>query len=201
MNKGGRIILTLRNKYQDLEKKLEDIILGCQQHDARAQKELFSLMGAKMFGICLRYAGNRNDASDILQDGFLRVFEKIHQFKFEGSFEGWMRRIFVNLSLERFRGQFKVVNIQDGGRENSHSTNDDIVSNLAAEELIAMIQELSPKYRAVFNLYAIEGYSHKEISEMLDITEGTSKSNLSRARSILQEKVSKHYQAGAIIRS
>lgn len=201
MNKGGRIILTLRNKYQDLENKLEDIILGCQQQDSRAQKELFSLMAGKMFGICLRYAGNRNDASDILQDGFLKVFEKIHQFKFEGSFEGWMRRIFVNLSLERFRGQFKIVNIQDGVHDNTQFSNDDIVSSLAAEELIAMIQELSPKYRAVFNLYAIEGYSHKEISEMLDITEGTSKSNLSRARSILQDKVSKHYQAGAIIRS
>lgn len=191
----------MRNKYQDLENKLEDIILGCQQQDSWAQKELFSLMGGKMFGICLRYAGNRNDANDILQDGFLKVFEKIHQFKFEGSFEGWMRRIFVNLSLERFRGQFKVVNIQDAVRENTQFSNDDIVSSLAAEELIAMIQELSPKYRAVFNLYAIEGYSHKEISEMLDITEGTSKSNLSRARSILQDKVSKHYQAGAIIRS
>ena len=117
MEKNGRIILTLRNKFQDLEKKLENIITGCQQKDTRSQKELFDLLGSKMFGVCLRYGGNVDDANDILQDGFLKVFEKIHQFKFEGSFEGWLRRIFVNTALERYRGQYKIINIQDGWRE------------------------------------------------------------------------------------
>ena len=189
----GRIILTLRNKFQDLEKKLENIITGCQQKDTRSQKELFDLLGSKMFGVCLRYGGNVDDANDILQDGFLKVFEKIHQFKFEGSFEGWLRRIFVNTALERYRGQYKIINIQDGWREIKETGYEDIVSSITVDELINLVQELSPKYRAVFNLYAIEGYSHKEISKMLEISEGTSKSNLSRARTILQLKVAQHY--------
>jgi RNA polymerase sigma-70 factor (ECF subfamily) len=190
----------LKNKFQDLNKHLEDIIIGCQQHNSRSQKELFDLLGNKMYGICLRYAGNVNDANDILQDGFLKVFEKIHQFKFQGSFEGWVRRIFVNTALERYRGQYKVINIQDAWREQADSGFEDIVSSITVEELVSLVQDLSPKYRAVFNLYAIEGYSHKEIAEKLDISEGTSKSNLSRARTILQEKVAQHYSADVKMR-
>ncbi len=196
----GRIILTLKHKFQDLEIKLEHIIKGCQQNKSIAQKELFDLMSEKMYGICLRYGGNVNDANDILQDGFLKIFEKIHQFKFEGSFEGWMRRIFVNTALERYRSQSKIINIQDGYKEINDAGYESIESSITADELISLIQDLSPKYRAVFNLYAIEGYSHKEISEILDISEGTSKSNLSRARTILQEKVSQHYSVEAKMR-
>lgn len=195
----GRIILTLKNKYQDLENNLENIIIGCQQNDTRSQKALFDTLGNKMYGICYRYAGNVDDANDILQDGFLKTFEKIHQFKFEGSFEGWMRRIFVNTALERFRNQYKVINIQDGWREIDNGY-EDIVSSITVDELIKIVQGLSPKYRTVFNLYAIEGYSHKEIAEMLKISEGTSKSNLSRARIILQEKVAQHYSTDVKMR-
>lgn len=195
----GRIILTLKNKYQDLENNLENIIIGCQQNDTRSQKALFDTLGSKMYGICYRYAGNVDDANDILQDGFLKTFEKIHQFKFEGSFEGWMRRIFVNTALERFRNQYKVINIQDGWREIDNGY-EDIVSSITVDELVKLVQGLSPKYRTVFNLFAIEGYSHKEIAEMLKISEGTSKSNLSRARTILQEKVAQHYSADVKMR-
>jgi RNA polymerase sigma factor (sigma-70 family) len=193
LTKKGRIILTLRNRFQDLEKKLENIITGCQQKDTRSQKELYDLLGGKMYGVCLRYAGNTDDANDILQDGFLKVFEKIHQFKFEGSFEGWLRRIFVNTALERYRGQYKIINIQDSWRELKEGSYENIVSSITVDELVGLIQELSPKYRAVFNLYAIEGYSHKEIADLLGVSEGTSKSNLSRARLILQEKVAQYY--------
>lgn len=193
MDKKGKIILTLKNKFQALSEKLDYIIKGCQQKDARAQKELFDLFGSKMYAVCLRYAGNRTDAQDILQEGFLKIYEKIYQFEFKGSFEGWLRRIFVNLSLERYRGQYQVINIQDSWREGSNDDYENITGILTIEELLKIIQELSPKYRTVFNLYAIEGYSHKEISEMLDISEGTSKSNLSRARTILQEKVKQLY--------
>lgn len=196
----GRIILTLKNKYQDLEKNLEDIIIGCQQHDTRSQKALFDVLGSKMYGICLRYANNTDDANDILQDGFLKTFEKIHQFKFQGAFEGWMRRIFVNTALERFRNQYKVINIQDCLLDYNDNSYNDIISDITVDELIKLVQQLSPKYRTVFNLYAMEGYSHKEIAEMLDISEGTSKSNLSRARMILQEKVSQHYSADVKMR-
>ncbi len=193
LEKKGKIILTLKNKFQALSEKLDYIIQGCQQKDAKAQKELFDLFGGKMYGVCLRYAGNRDDAQDVLQEGFLKIYEKIYQFEFKGSFEGWMRRIFVNIALERYRGQYQVINIQDSWREGSNDDYENITGVLTAEELLKIIQGLSPKYRAVFNLYAIEGYSHKEISEMLDITEGTSKSNLSRARIILQEKVKQLY--------
>jgi RNA polymerase sigma-70 factor (ECF subfamily) len=195
LNEKGRIILTLKNNIQALNEQLDNIIRGCQQSDSRAQKELFDLFGKKMFGVCLRYGGNRSEAQDILQEGFLKIYEKIHQFEFKGSFEGWMRRIFVNTALERFRSQYKIINIQDGWREINDDGYEHITSNITADELLAIIQELSPKYRVVFNMYAIEGYSHKEISDMLGITEGTSKSNLSRARVILQDKVKQMYSS------
>jgi RNA polymerase sigma factor (sigma-70 family) len=193
LNKTGTITLTLKNNYQALNQQLDDIIKGCQQSNSRAQKELFDLFGKKMFGVCLRYGGNRNEAQDILQDGFLKIFEKIHQFEYKGSFEGWMRRIFVNTALERYRNQYKIINIQDGWHDNEVGSYEHISDAIARDELMSIIQDLSPKYRVVFNMYAIEGYSHKEISDLLGITEGTSKSNLSRARIILQEKVKQMY--------
>jgi RNA polymerase sigma-70 factor (ECF subfamily) len=189
----GKIVLTLKNKILSLGDKLDNIIVACQKKDKHAQKELFDLFGNKMFGVCLRYAGNRSDAQDILQEGFLKIFEKIYQFEFKGSFEGWMRRIFVNLALEKYRGQYQVINIQDNWREGGENDHESITSSITSDELLKIIEGLSPKYRTVFNLYAIEGYSHKEISEMLNISEGTSKSNLSRARIILQEKVKQLY--------
>jgi RNA polymerase sigma-70 factor (ECF subfamily) len=199
LKKKGRIILTLRNNIQALNDKLENIITGCQRNDTLAQKDLFDLMGSKMYGICLRYAGNESDAQDILQDGFVKIFEKIHQFEFKGSFEGWMRKIFVNTALEKYRGQYKIINIQDGWKEGVNESYEHITSNITVDELVGLIGELSPKYRTVFNMYAIEGYSHKEIAEMLGISEGTSKSNLSRARTILQEKVKQLYSTSVRI--
>jgi len=141
----------------------------------------------------MRYAGNYDDAQDILQDGFLKVFEKIDQFGFKGAFEGWIRKIMVNTALERFRTNYQVININDNLKEVDREISGDFTSDIDARELIRFVQELSPRYRIVFNLYAIEGYSHKEIAEMLGITEGTSKSNLSRARDILQERVNRFY--------
>lgn len=193
MDKKGRIILTLKNNIQALNSQLEHIIKGCQQSDRRAQKELFDLLGKKMYGVCLRYSNGQAEAQDVLQEGFLKIYEKIHQFEFKGSFEGWMRKIFVNTALEKYRGQYKIINIQDGWREIKEDSYEDITSNITANELLSIVQELSPKYRVVFNMYAIEGYSHKEISDLLGISEGTSKSNLSRARIILQDKVKQLY--------
>jgi RNA polymerase sigma-70 factor (ECF subfamily) len=146
-----------------------------------------------MYGICLRYAGSVEDAQDVLHEGFLKIFEKIGQFQARGAFEGWVRRIMVNTALEKYRNRYKIINIQDNLKEADQESYEELADNLTAKELMQFIQDLSPKYRIVFNLFAIEGYSHKEISEMLDITEGTSKSNLSRARVILQEKVKKYY--------
>ncbi len=174
---------------------LNYIIKGCQAGDPKAQRYLYVLFKDKMFGVCLRYADNYNDAEDIMQDGFVKIFEKVGQFRFEGAFEGWIRRIMVNTALEKYRQQCRVININDTIKENNNITThyNEINSEISAQELMKLVQGLSPKYRLVFNLYAIEGYSHKEISEILNISEGTSKSNLSRARSILQDKVSKYF--------
>jgi len=152
-----------------------------------------------MFSLCLRYADNEDEAKDNLQEGFIRVFRKIKQYRFEGSFEGWMRKIMVNISLQKYRDRLKMNPVYEleGVREQASETASDLVTE---KDLLQMISELPPRYRLVFNMYAIEGYSHKEISEMLGITEGTSKSNLSRARDILQNKLKKYseinYRAG-----
>jgi RNA polymerase sigma-70 factor (ECF subfamily) len=172
---------------------IENIIKGCCRKDPRAQRKLYEHFSGQMFGVCLRYSGSSEDAQDILHEGFLKIFEKIKQYKFKGSFEGWVRKIMVNTALEKFRNQYKVISIEDNVFEYDTRGSEDMTDNMTAKELLAFIQDLSPQYRTVFNLYAIEGYSHKEISELLNISEGTSKSNLSRARIILQEKVKKYY--------
>jgi RNA polymerase sigma factor (sigma-70 family) len=153
------------------------------------------MFSSRMFGVCLRYAGSKEDAQDILHEGFLKIFEKIEQYAARGSFEGWIRKIMVNTALEKYRSHCKLVRMDDDVRERRDEANyEDTSENITVNELLKMIKELSPQYRIVFNLYAIEGYSHKEIGEMLDISEGTSKSNLSRARSILQDKVNYYYK-------
>jgi RNA polymerase sigma-70 factor (ECF subfamily) len=147
----------------------------------------------KMFGTCLRYAGNYEDAQDILQEGFIKVFEKINQFAYKGAFEGWIRRIMVNTALEKYRVHYRHMITEENAAMPATEEAEDITAEMEARELVNIIQELTPRYRVVFNMYALDGYSHKEISEMLNISEGTSKSNLSRARTILQEKVNKYY--------
>lgn len=174
--------------------RLENIIEGCRRKNREAQRLLYEMFSAPMFGVCLRYAGSREDAQDVLHEGFLKIYEKITQFEFRGSFEGWIRRIMVNTALERYRGEHKSVNLQEELTEYDISMSTEMNDNVTVKELLSMIRELTPQYRLVFNLYAIEGYSHKEISNMLNISEGTSKSNLSRARSILQEKVKEYYK-------
>jgi RNA polymerase sigma-70 factor (ECF subfamily) len=168
-------------------------VLACQENKPAAQQELYDMFKSKMFGICLRYAGSYDDAQDILQEGFLKVFEKIRQFGFKGAFEGWIRKIMVNTALEKYRLHYRQVPLNENITEIEYEQESDIHAEIDMHELVKIIQDLSPRYRIVFNLYALEGYSHKEISDMLQITEGTSKSNLSRARTILQEKVNKYY--------
>lgn len=171
-----------------------DIIKACIQGNRKAQKKLYQKYSDKMYGVCLRYANDEDEAKDILQDGFIKVFLKLKQFNHKGSFEGWIRRIIVNTALERFRDKnyLFAVNMENH-YEAEDREYDHILSDIAANDILKLIQELSPQYRTVFNLYAIEGYSHKEICDMLNIKEGTSKSNLSRAREILKEKVKNYY--------
>jgi RNA polymerase sigma factor (sigma-70 family) len=172
---------------------LDDIIKGCQKEKRKSQEALFKMFADKMFGVCRYYSKDYTEAEDILHDGFMRVFSKIKQFKGTGSFEGWLRKIFVTTALERFRKTNYMFSVEDISAYDSNFNTDDLLGNINAKEIIQLISELSPKYRMVFNLYAIEGYSHSEISEMLNISEGTSKSNLSRARMVLQQKVKERF--------
>ena len=168
------------------------IIKGCLAGNRRDQELLYRRHAAKLYAVCLQYSGNDEEARDILQDGYIKIFENLIHYKYEGSFEGWMRRIIVNTALEKFRSKHNLYRIDDIDlipEPDADPDNEDY-SGLEATDLLDIIRELPPKYRMVFNLFAIEGYSHKEISEMVNISEGTSKSNLSRARIILQRKVS-----------
>ena len=151
-----------------------------------------------MYGVCLMYSRDTEEAKDILQEGFIKIFQKLNQFSGKGSLEGWMRRIFINSALEKFRVKKAILLVDEDMEVLAGEVDDKIIDLLSAKDLLQMIQDLSPQYRLVFNLYAIEGYSHKEISKRLNISEGTSKSNLSRARSILQEKVItlRRYESG-----
>jgi RNA polymerase sigma-70 factor (ECF subfamily) len=146
-----------------------------------------------MLGVCQRYARNSADAEDIVQEAFIKVFAKLHQFKSEGSFEGWIRRVFVNSSIEHFRKKsLQLSRVSEKEESTIGDTDVSALDNLAEKDIIALIQDLSPGYRTVFNLYVVEGFSHKEIADQLGISEGTSKSQLARARSILQKKVSQY---------
>jgi len=170
----------------------DELIDGCVRDEPACQKQVFDRFAGVMLGVCNRYARNAADAEDILQDGFIKVFGKMHQFKKEGSFEGWMRRIMVHSSIEYYRKHHKMMQLVDLDEAANHSAvNPLATANLEAKELMLLIQQLSPGYRIVFNLYAIEGYSHKEIAGITGITEGASKSQLSRARGILKEKIIK----------
>lgn len=172
----------------------EKIIKACIKGNRKAQKELYTTYADKMYILCLRYAKDEDEAKDILQDGFIKVFLKLKQFNNKGSFEGWIRRIIVNTALEKFRDKnyLFAVNMENN-YEAGEKEYDHILSEITANDLLKLVQELTPQYRMVFNLYAIEGYSHKEICKMLNIKEGTSKSNLSRAREILKEKVKEYF--------
>jgi len=174
-------------------KDLKKIIDKCVSGDLRAQTELYRLFAPKMFGVCLRYAKDSTEAEDNLQEGFIKVFTNIKSFKHEGSFEGWIRRIMVNVSLEKYRKQHLMYPVEDVGIYEKYNYSDHILDKITADELINLIQQLTPRYRMVFNLYVIEGMNHKEISEEMNISTGTSKSNLARAREILKSKVKELY--------
>ncbi|MAC96252.1 MAG: RNA polymerase subunit sigma-24 [Flavobacteriales bacterium] len=170
------------------EKKL---IQACIKEDKSAQKALYDLFSAKMYFVCLRYARHEAEAQDILQDAFIKVFDKLDSFRFNGSFEGWVRRIMVNTALNYCRkSTYKYENI---GIEDYQDkvVNSKAISRLSEQELLGIIQQLPDGYRMVFNLYIIEGYSHKEIAEMLSISENTSRSQLAKARKWVQNVLEK----------
>ncbi len=142
-----------------------------------------------MFAVCLRYSGNRSEAEDNLHDGFIRVFDKIGGFAYKGAFEGWMRRIVINVCLAKFRDQQTLLFVEEKMAYTDEWIEEAEVSQLSEKRLLQFICELPPRYRMVFNLYVIDGLSHKEIAQKMGISEGTSKSNLARARDIMRKKV------------
>lgn len=173
---------------------LKKIVKECASGDVRAQEMLYRKFAPKMLGVCLRYSKDSTEAEDNLQEGFIKVFTNIKKFRHEGSLEGWIRRIMVNVSIEKFRKQNIMHPVEDVSIYEKPSFSDDILDKISANELLKIIQELPPRYQMVFNLFVMEGMSHQEISEEMKITTGTSKSNLARARDILKSKVRNLYK-------
>jgi RNA polymerase sigma factor (sigma-70 family) len=167
----------------------EQIIEGCIKGNRFMQEGLYRKYSPVMFAICLRYAVDRPQAEDIMQEGFVKVFLNLPKFRNEGSFEGWMKRIFVNTAIEWLRKHSKMNQMLDVEVTEIKRVQQDDFGSLSAKDLMNLIQSLAPGYRTVFNLYAIEGYSHKEIGELLGISEGTSKSQFARARYILEKLI------------
>ncbi|TSE04881.1 MULTISPECIES: RNA polymerase sigma factor [Aquimarina] len=166
---------------------LDQLIKGCKKGNAVAQEQLYRLYSSKLFSICLKYSNDYSSAEDTLQDAFITIFDKITQYKNKGSFEGWIKRVTINTALQKYRKQkvFDIIN-EEQIEEVEVQIDDDEVS---LDYLLKIIQQLPDRYRLVFNLYVLDGYSHKEVAEMLEISIGTSKSNLARARNILKEKL------------
>jgi len=172
---------------------LDQLIQKCKKNDTKAQIQIYKLFSGKLFALCLKYSRNHVEAEDNLQDAFVTIFEKISQYKHIGSFEGWLKKIVVNTALQRYRkkGVISLVN-EDNIEGDTIETEDD--DGIDIDFLLLCIQELPDRYRLVFNLYVLDGYSHKEIAKKLDISTGTTKSNLARARMILKNKI-ENYKA------
>jgi RNA polymerase sigma factor (sigma-70 family) len=184
------------------KKELAELIEGCKKGDRTSQKEVFERFQPQLMGSCLRYTKDQDRAKDILQEAFIKIFSNIGKFEDTGSFEGWMRRVVVNTAIDHLRKKkndhvfMGEENSPEEHRDEQLDEEEDVkeeeeFKQAKAQEIIEALQELSPGYRAVFNLYVVENYSHKEIAEMLDINIGTSKSNLAKAKRNLKEILAK----------
>lgn len=170
---------------------IDDLLEGCKVGNRKMQEALYAQTSSKMLAVCMRYAKDRMEAEDVLQVGYIKVFQKVQDYRGDGAFEGWIRKIMVNTAIESYRKNLRTMNVvpvEDAYEQ--PSTGFDF-SRLGMQDLMRLIQNLADGYRMVFNMYAIEGYSHKEIADTLGISEGASKSQLSRARAILKEQVIK----------
>lgn len=170
---------------------VEDIVEKCKKRDRKAEEQLYKLFSARMFALCLRYSPSRTEAEDNFQDGFIRVFESIGQYTGKGSFEGWMKRIFINTALEKYRKN-QSVQLTEDIPDVVQTETDDEEAYIPENVLIGFIEELPERYKLVFRLYVGEELQHKDIAAMLGISEGTSKSNLARAREILKKRIKEY---------
>jgi RNA polymerase sigma-70 factor (ECF subfamily) len=171
-----------------------DLISGCIDGNRRMQEELYRRFSPRMYAVCLRYASSSEEAEDILQEGFIKIFKKLTSYRGDGSFEGWIRRIFVNTAIEHFRRRRYLQPVTEKEENTIEGKHLSVLDDLAEKDILELIRQLSPGYRTVFNMYVVEGYTHKEIGDILGISEGTSKSQLSRAKVILQDMVKKHIE-------
>lgn len=194
------MIKSLRKLIGCTHKMMEkQLIEGCKRGDRKAQKELYEMYSRKMMGVCLRYIGDRETARDLLQDGFIKVFTSIDSYSGNGSFEGWIRKIFVNCALEYLRKSDVLRESVGFDLSIDQIGFDDlIISEISASELLKLVQDLPNSLRAVFNLFAIEGYSHKEVAKMMDISESTSRSQYVRAKQLLQSRINELYGLGRV---
>ncbi|MBE6223712.1 MAG: sigma-70 family RNA polymerase sigma factor [Bacteroidales bacterium] len=170
-----------------------DLIAGCMKNDTLAQKRVYEWLSPRMFALCYRYVGEREAAMDVLQDGFITLFEKIGSYKGEGSFEGWARRIFITAALMHLRKKDALKHteqIDDYSGEMMYDSH--VMESMDAQVLLKVIAQMPAGFRTVFNMYAIEGYSHQEIAQELGITEGGARSQLSRAKLWLKEKIKEY---------
>lgn len=166
-----------------------DLIKGCIEGDSQMQRLLYDQFSSKMYGVCLRYAENTEDANDVMQEGFIKVYKSLSKFRAEGSFEGWIRRIFINTSIEHYRKKVKLYNVTEVQENTIEDSELDALDSLATKDILNIVNQLSPGYKQVFNMHVVEGYSHKEIADLLGITEGTSKSQLARAKGVLKKMI------------
>ncbi|MFT5876665.1 MAG: RNA polymerase sigma factor (sigma-70 family) [Dokdonia sp.] len=167
-----------------------ELVKACLENNARAQKALFEMYSPKFMGVCLRYAQNQDEANDMLQDGFIKIFQKLKSYSGSGSFGGWMHRTIVNTCLDTLRKNKKFkFSVEIEHAEGQVFTSDTALSDIRTKELMQLVQRLPDGYRVVFNMFAIEGYGHKEIAEKLGVTENTSKSQYRKARFWLQKEL------------
>lgn len=168
----------------------QQLIESCRKGDRIGQKELYNRFARKMMGVCYRYVNDKETAADLLQEGFIKVFQSLDSYSGAGSFEGWVRRIFVNSALEYLRKTDVLRDASDlDNMAELTQPNSSVIASMTADELMELVKELPTGFRTVFNLFAIEGYSHREIGEMMNITESTSRSQFTRARQLLQKKI------------
>lgn len=172
--------------------KLDQIIDKCKQGDRKAAGKIYEIFSAKMFAICIRFSKDRAEAEDLLQDGFIKIFDLIRQYSGKGSFEGWMKRIFINMALEKFRKEHPMQLVEEFPDVEDADIDENI--QIPGEVLTEFVEQLPERYKMVFNLYVMEDMQHKDIAASLGISEGTSKSNLARARDILKRKVKEYLE-------
>jgi len=171
------------------EKSIKKIIDGCLRNNRKHQQELFKAAGTTLMGVCIRYAKDKSEAEDFFQDGFIGIFNNLHQYEFKGSFEGWLRRVMTNCCINQIRKNKSFflkftenMEFQDFEEEENTKEEFEVIRNSKIEKIIQEVQKLPPQFRTCFNMFVVDGYQHKEIAEELGIAEGTSKSNVHKAK-------------------